>query len=130
MPKSLITLCAALLCGTLSLSADALADPAVKPAARLVQPPLVMRLGKDEFRIAFGLDTSGCAVRGCGGVIRYSVAWRTEDGTRASENRRVSYRVPPHYGRALTVDRQYFDTAEGAHTTELVNVTVASISCR
>jgi len=129
MPKSKIPCIAALLGGTLCLGTAALADPAPRPAARLAQPPLVMRLGKDEFRIAFGLDTRGCAQRGCGGVIRYTVAWRTEDGTLGSENKRVSYRVLPHYGRALTVDRQYFDTAEGAHTTELVGVTVAGISC-
>jgi hypothetical protein len=29
----------------------------------------------------------------------------------------------------LTVDRQYFDTAEGAHTTDIVRVTVESITC-
>jgi hypothetical protein len=31
--------------------------------------------------------------------------------------------------RTMTVDRQYFDTAEGAHTTNVVRVTVAMITC-
>jgi len=31
--------------------------------------------------------------------------------------------------RTMTVDRQYFDTAEGAHTTNVVRVTVDMITC-
>jgi hypothetical protein len=99
------------------------------PAASLNHAPLVMRLSKDEFRIAFGLDAPGCAPHGCSGMIRYRVEWRTEDGKTASEHKRVSFTVLPKYDRALTVDRQYFDTAEGAHTTEIVKVTVATITC-
>jgi hypothetical protein len=95
----------------------------------LTQEPYVMRLSKDEFRIAFGLSAPGCAARGCSGVIRYRVAWRTEDGLRVSEMRRVSYAVPAHYSRAMTVDRQYLDTAEGAHTTEVMTVDIDGISC-
>jgi len=129
MPRSLLPLVGALLAGILGVRTPARSDP-VKPAAHLTQPPLIMRLGPDEFRIAFGLDTRACAARGCGGVIHYTVAWRTEDGTLRSEHKQVSYRVPPHYGRALTVDRQYFDTAERAHTTELVDVAVSRITCQ
>jgi hypothetical protein len=98
-------------------------------SASLSQSPLVMRLSKDEFRIAFGLAAAGCASNGCNGVIRYRVDWKTDDGTVRSELRRVSYSVLPHYTRAITVDRQYFDTAEGAHTTAIVKVSVGSITC-
>ena len=114
------------------LTAPALAaDDVSRPhTARLTHEPIVMRLSKDEFRIAFGIGVQGCASRGCSGVIHYRVAWRTENGTRVSETKRVSYSVPPQYGRAMTVDRQYFDTAEGAHTTELLKVTVSRITCQ
>jgi hypothetical protein len=106
------------------------AAQAPKPqTARLTHEPIVMRLSKDEFRIAFGIGVQGCAAHGCSGVIHYRVAWRTEDGAQVSEIRRVSYTVPANYGRAMTVDRQYFDTAEGAHTTELTKVTVSRITC-
>jgi hypothetical protein len=88
-----------------------------------------MRLSKDEFRIAFGLAAAGCAANGCNGVIHYRVDWKTDDGTMRSELRRVSYSVLPRYTRAITVDRQYFDTAEGAHTTAIVKVSVGSITC-
>ena len=88
-----------------------------------------MRVSKDEFRIAFGLNAAGCKVSGCHGVIRYRVAWHADDGTHRTEVRSVSYSVLPHYDRALTVDRQYFDTAEGAHETAIEKVTVGSISC-
>jgi hypothetical protein len=105
------------------------AVPAQGQSASLVERPLVMRLSKDEFRIAFGLSAKNCADSGCNGVISYRVEWKSEDGKRRSELRRVSYAVLPHYTRALTVDRQYFDTAEGAHTTDIVRVTVGSITC-
>ncbi len=88
-----------------------------------------MRLSKDEFRIAFGIDVPGCAARGCTGHVHYRIAWRTEDGTLVEETKRVSYSVPPNYGRTMIVDRQYLDTAEGAHTTEVVRVTVKRITC-
>jgi hypothetical protein len=112
-----------------SLPAHAAARVPQAHAASLNHAPLVMRLSKDEFRIAFGVNAQGCSTHGCSGMIRYRVDWRIEDGTTASEYKRVSYTVLPKYERALTVDRQYFDTAEGAHTTEIVKVTVASITC-
>jgi hypothetical protein len=88
-----------------------------------------MRLSKDEFRIAFGVNAQGCVSNGCNGVIHYRVEWKIEDGTVISEFRRVSYNVLPHSVRTMTVDRQYFDTAEGAHTTNVVKVTVDMITC-
>lgn len=109
-----------------------LGSAATSPAwsASLAQSPLVMRLSKDEFRIAFGIDAAHCASEsGCNGVIRYRVDWKTEDGTTRSEMKHVNYVVAPHSGRGLTVDRQYFDTAEGAHTTEVVKVSVDRITC-
>ncbi len=88
-----------------------------------------MRLSKDEFRIAFGLNATHGAAGGCDGMIRYRVDWKTEDGTMRSDTRQVSYRVSPDADRAITVDRQYFDTAEGQHTTEVVKVRVDRITC-
>jgi hypothetical protein len=105
------------------------AEPPAGRAAFLTQEPFVMRLSKDEFRIAFGINAPQCAANGCSGVIRYRVDWKTEDGTVVSELRRVSYDLPAHYSRTITVDRQYLDTAEGAHTTEVLRVTVDAISC-
>lgn len=99
------------------------------PAVSLTQSPLVMRMGKDEFRIAFGIKSVGCAPNGCHGVIRYRVNWKAEDGTISGGIREVGYRVLPHTAQSITVDRQYFDTAEGAHTTDVVEVTVARITC-
>jgi hypothetical protein len=115
-----------------SLAWPALGGTANSPSGRsasLVQDPLVMRLSKDEFRIAFGINAQGCASNGCSGVIHYRVKWKTEDGAVMSEFRRVRYTVVPHSSRTITVDRQYFDTAEGAHTTDVVKVTVDRITC-
>jgi hypothetical protein len=111
-----------------SLGAAKLA-PAAERSLSLTQKPLVMRLSKDEFRIAFGINAEHGAARGCNGVIRYRVDWKTEDGTTHSETRRVSYTVSPRASRTITVDRQYFDTAEGRHTTDVVKVRVDSITC-
>lgn len=125
-------LTAALIAAVGSLAWPALGSTADSPSGRsasLVQDPLVMRLSKDEFRIAFGVNTQGCASNGCSGVIHYKVKWKIEDGTVMSEFRRVSYNVLPHSSRTMTVDRQYFDTAEGAHTTDVVKVTVDTITC-
>jgi hypothetical protein len=105
------------------------ADSPSGRSASLTQDPLVMRLSKDEFRIAFGVNAPGCASNGCSGVIHFRVKWKTEDGTVISEFRRVSYNVLPHSSRTMTVDRQYFDTAEGAHTTDVIKVTVDTITC-
>lgn len=96
----------------------------------LTQNPLVMRLDKDEFRIVFGINGERCTQNGCNGWIRYRVGWRTVDGTTRSEIKQVKYTVSPHAGRTIAVDRQYFDTAEGEHTTDVVNVSVRRITCR
>jgi hypothetical protein len=101
----------------------------VEPVAVLTHDPLVMRLGKDEFRIAFGLQGVGCARAGCHGRVRYRVNWKTEDGSNHRETREVGYVVVPNSARTITVDRQYFDTSEAAHTTEVVQVLVTQISC-
>jgi hypothetical protein len=58
--------------------------PALKTAAptvSLTHLPLVMRVGKDEFRVAFGIKSAGCAATGCHGVVRYRVQWKADDGT-------------------------------------------------
>lgn len=99
------------------------------PTVSLTQSPLVMRMGKDEFRVAFGINSVGCTKVGCYGAIHYRVNWKAEDGTTRSEVREVGYTVVPDAARTITVDRQYFDTAEGAHTTDVVDVTVARITC-
>jgi hypothetical protein len=107
--------------------ASAAAAPPATPVS-LTQTPLVMRLSKDEFRIAFGINGEKCLPSGCHGAIHYRVSWKTEDGVSRSEAKQVSYTVSPHVGRAIAVDRQYFDTAEGAHLTDVVEVTVDSIT--
>ncbi len=99
-------------------------------AASLTQSPLVMRLNKDEFRIAFGINGEQCALKGCNGSIRYRVHWKTPDGTERSELKQVHYTISPRSGRTIAVDRQYFDTAEGQHTTDVVKVSVDAITCR
>jgi hypothetical protein len=95
----------------------------------LTQDPLVMRIGKDEFRIAFGLDAGACTQSGCSGTIRYNTTWATEDGTRNTEQKSVSFNIPDGAQRSLSVDRNYFDTAEAQHTTKVVSVDVDQISC-
>lgn len=99
------------------------------PLISLSQTPLVMRLSKDEFRIAFGINGEQCAPNGCHGLIRYRVDWRTEGGVTRSELKQVDFAVSPRSARSITVDRQYFDTAEGAHTTEILKVSVDAITC-
>ena len=105
------------------------ATVASAPLISLTQSPLVMRLSKDEFRIAFGIDGKRCSANGCHGLIRYRVQWKTDDGVTRSEVKRVDYTVVAHTGRSIVVDRQYFDTAEGQHTTEIVAVNVDLITC-
>jgi hypothetical protein len=112
----------------MTLGAASVASAAGRSVS-LTQDPLVMRLSKDEFRIAFGLQAEQGAAQGCNGVIRYRVDWKTEDGITRSETRLVSYTVSPRASRAITVDRQYFDTAEGQHTTDVVKVSVDRITC-
>jgi hypothetical protein len=98
--------------GTLSLGAD----------------PLVMRLSKDEFRIAFAVNGTSCMPAGCSGSIHYRVHWTASDGTSRWEVKAVSYTVSPNASRTIAVDRQYLDTAEGAHTIDAVDVSVHHIS--
>jgi hypothetical protein len=113
-----------------TLSASGVSAAAAEHPVSLAQDPLVMRLSKDEFRIAFGIHAGEAPIEGCRGEIRYRVEWRTEDGIRRSESHRVNYSIVPSVARAIAVDRQYFDTAEGQHTTEVVKVSVQGISCR
>jgi hypothetical protein len=89
-----------------------------------------MRLNKDEFRIAFGINGERCGDNGCNGIIRYRVEWKTADGTTRSEIKHVNYTVSPRAPRTIAVDRQYFDTAEGQHTTDVVKVSIDAITCR
>ena len=96
----------------------------------LTQDPLIMRLSKDEFRIAFGINGERCGPQGCSGLIRYRVDWKTPDGTTRSEIRHVNYTVSPNASRTIAVDRQYFDTAEGQHTTDVLKVSIDAITCR
>jgi hypothetical protein len=111
---------------TLSSAAGAAAS---SHSVSLTQDPLIMRLNKDEFRIAFGINGERCGANGCSGMIRYRVYWKAADGALHSELKHVHYAVPPHIQRTITVDRQYFDTAEGQHTTDVVKVSVDSITC-
>ena len=111
------------------LASSADAAPPTKRSVSLTQDPLVMRLNKDEFRIVFGIDGERCGAQGCSGLIRYRVDWKAQDGTARSEIRHVNYTVLPSAGRTIAVDRQFFDTAEGQHTTDVVKVSVDSISC-
>jgi hypothetical protein len=104
------------------------AQPQAHPIS-LSQSPLVMRLNKDEFRIAFGINAATCAATGCHGLIQYRVHWKTEQGLTRSELKQVSYSVPARSERSIAVDRQYFDTAEAEHTTEIVDVSVDAITC-
>ena len=113
-----------------ALSAGAGAAPASKYRVSLTQDPLIMRLNKDEFRIAFGINGERCGANGCSGMIRYRVDWKTADGATRSEIKNVSYIVAPRTHRTIAVDRQYFDTAEGQHTTDVVKVSIDAISCR
>jgi len=96
----------------------------------LTQDPLVMRVGKDEFRVAFGLDGGACkASGGCSGPIRYNATWQAEDGTRNTEQKTVAFEIPQGAERSLSVDRSYFDNGEAQHTTQLVDVGVDQIRC-
>jgi hypothetical protein len=114
----------------MTLSAGAGAAPATKHSVSLTQNPLIMRLNKDEFRIAFGINGERCGANGCSGMIRYRVVWKTADGATRSEIKHVGYSVPPSARRTIAVDRQYFDTAEGQHTTDVVKVSIDAITCR
>ncbi|HZX90226.1 MAG TPA: hypothetical protein VFE67_06260 [Rudaea sp.] len=107
---------------------SAFAAPATCGVA-LTQDPLVMRVGKDEFRIAFGLDAAACRESGCSGSIRYDATWQTDDGQQSTERKTVAFDIPAGAERSLSVDRHYFDTAEAQHMTQIVGVAVDRISC-
>ncbi len=95
----------------------------------LAQEPVVMRLGKDEFRIAFGLNGAQCLQSGCNGTIDYRAEWKTEDGAKRIESKQLTYAIPDGTQRSIVVDRHYFDTSEGKHTTDLTQVSVEAVSC-
>ena len=99
-------------------------------AVLLTGDPVVMRLSKDEFRIVFGIEGRSCIPHGCNGSVRYRVDWKASDGTTRSEQKEVNYSVSPDAARTIAVDRQYLDTAEGAHTVDIVNVRVDTITRR
>ena len=99
-------------------------------AILLAGDPVVMRLNKDEFRIVFGIEGKSCAPHGCSGSVRYWVDWKASDGTTRSEQKEVSYIVPPEAARTIAVDRQYLDTGEGANTVDVVKVRVDTITRR
>ncbi len=91
--------------------------------------PVVMRIGKDEFRIAFAVNSDACKANGCNGTIRYQASWKTEDGATSIDRKLLSYTIPDGATRSIAVDRHYFDTAEGKHTTDIVRVQIDAVSC-
>lgn len=106
----------------------ALAAPAACSVA-VDNDPVVIRMNKDEFRIAFGVTGEQCREAGCSGAIRYHAAWRTEDGAEATDSKLLRYEIPSGANRSIAVDRHYFDTSEGKHTTDVVDVRVEDVSC-
>jgi hypothetical protein len=102
----------------------------VPEGAVLTGDPVVMRLNKDEFRIVFGIEARSCMPQGCNGSVHYRVDWKASDGTTRSEQKEVNYTVSPDTARTIAVDRQYLDTAEGAHTVDIVKVSVDTITRR
>lgn len=123
------TLLAAAALAAFGLATAASAAPAETCSVSLTNEPVVMRLDKDEFRIAFGVAGERCASEGCNGVIRYQADWKTEDGVARTDSKLLSYTVPRGANRSIAVDRHYFDTAEGKHTTDIVKVRVDEVSC-
>jgi uncharacterized protein YcfL len=128
--KTMSILIAGVLAAGAVVGGGASAEPSSKHTVSLVGAPLVMRLNADEFRIAFGIDGKQCMENGCNGQIHYRVHWKTADGVARSELRRVSYQVSAHSQRTIAVDRQYLDTAEGAHITDVLGVSVDRITCQ
>ncbi len=124
-----LSLIATLVIASSAVSEDADAAPRARHSVSLTQDPLVMRLNKDEFRIAFGINGERCEANGCSGIIRYRVDWKTQEGAIRSEIKHVNYTVAPRTSRTIAVDRQYFDTAEGQHTTDVVRVSIDAITC-
>ena len=119
----------ALLMLALPLGEAFAATPAAVCAVTVTEEPVIIRMDKDEFRIAFGVSGERCQESGCAGVIRYKAAWRTENGEQSVESKLLSYDIPNGASKSIAVDRHYFDTSEGKHTTELVQVTVDDVSC-
>ena len=119
----------ALLMFVLPLGEAFAATPAATCAVTVTQEPVIIRMNKDEFRIAFGVSGERCQESGCAGVIHYKAAWRTESGEQSVESKLLSYDIPNGATQSIAVDRHYFDTSEGKHTTDLVQVTVDDVSC-
>ena len=105
------------------------ATPAATCAVEVTKDAVIIRMDKDEFRIAFGVSGDRCEQSGCAGVIRYKAAWRTENGQEAVDTKLLSYDIPNGANHSIAVDRHYFDTSEGKHTTDLVEVTIDDVSC-
>jgi hypothetical protein len=123
LPVSLIVMTA------LSANQGAVAAPPAERSISVTHEPLVMRLNKDEFRIAFGVNGEHCGANGGTGLIQYRVDWKTPDGTTRTERKHVSFTVSPLATHTIAVDRQYFDTAEGQHMTDVVKVHIDAITC-
>ena len=98
-------------------------------AVNVTNDPVVIRMDKDEFRIAFGVAGDACEKRAARASSATSAAWRTEDGAEATDNKVLSYDIPSGAKRSIAVDRHYFDTSEGRHTTDLVDVKIDDVSC-
>jgi len=129
IPMSISKILSSIALVAIGATTTAAAATAAASAVSLTQEPVVMRLNKDEFRIAFGINAEGATAKSCIGTIHYTVDWTTDDGLARSESRHVSYTVPQAAHRTITVDRQFFDTREGAHTTNVVKVHVDKITC-
>ena len=91
----------------------------------LTQEPLVIRLNKDEFLIAFGVDAKKCGTNGCNGVISSRVEWKAEDSTIRSTLSRVTFTAPAGAARTIAVDHQHL---KGNGTTQILTVSVEGIS--
>ena len=128
LPLSLIVM-TALGASVGAVAAAAVAAPPAKRSISITHEPLVMRLNKDEFRIAFGINGEHCGANGGTGLIQYQVDWKTPDGTTRTERKHVSFTVSPLATHTIAVDRQYFDTAEGQHMTDVTKVRIDAISC-
>jgi hypothetical protein len=75
------------------------------------------------------VNSDACKANGCNGTIRYQASWKTEDGATSIDRKLLSYSIPDGATRSIAVDRHYFDTAEGKHTTDIVRVQIDAVSC-
>ena len=105
------------------------ATPASQCAVSVTGDPVIIRMGKDEFRIAFGVTGDACEAGGCAGAIRYQAAWRADDGSDGVDRQELHYDIPRGAHRTVAVDRNYFDSREGGHTTDIVEVAIDDVSC-